>query len=492
LQKLPVSLCAFFVLAIVLLLSAPAKLSGGVEQTGRDVRVIPVSGEVDPGMAAFIKRALAGPDNTPDTLFVLEIDTFGGRVDSALQIVDGLLELPTGRTVAFVRNKAISAGALIALACNELVMAPHSTLGDVAPITYSSEGPKVMGEKFQSPLRAKFRALAKRNGYSPTLAEAMVTAEMEVHQVKADGIVSYLDSQEYAEFTRNRPAGTFAGKIVVPAGELLTMDNEEAQEFGFSRLTAASLPELLEQLHIESPRINRISSNWSENLGRLISSVAPILLMIGLAALYTELKAPGFGLPGIVGILCLGLVFFNQFLVGLADYTELILFCLGAVLLAFEFFVIPGFGITGLAGFFCIGAGLILSFQDFVIPDPAMPWQQEIFTRNIFMVLGAFVIAVMAALFFLRYVFPRLSRVVYGPYLSASLKDSRVDSPAFGEIKIGDAGVVKTLLRPAGKAEFNNMLYDVVSQGEFVETGARITVLEIKGNRIVVARETLA
>jgi membrane-bound serine protease (ClpP class) len=148
------------------------------------VYVIPIAGEVGPGLASFLERAIRDSDNVPENIYVLEMDTFGGRVDSALQIVDLLINVPKAKTIAFVKTKAISAGALIALACRELVMRPNTTLGDCAPITYSSEGVQVMGEKFQSPLRAKFRTLARRNGYPPTLAEAMVTAEMEVYRVE--------------------------------------------------------------------------------------------------------------------------------------------------------------------------------------------------------------------------------------------------------------------------------------------------------------------
>ncbi|MCU0581780.1 MAG: ATP-dependent Clp protease proteolytic subunit, partial [Syntrophales bacterium] len=126
-------------------------------------------------MAGFVERVHREVSAHPDALVVLEIDTFGGMVDSALEIVDMLIKIPPERTIAFVENKAISAGALIALACGDLVMKPATTIGDCAPISYTQEGVEMLGEKFQSPIRAKFRALAKRNGYPETLAEAMVT-----------------------------------------------------------------------------------------------------------------------------------------------------------------------------------------------------------------------------------------------------------------------------------------------------------------------------
>ena len=147
------------VFAVIFLFVSP-----GVSATKQTVYVISISGEVDPGMAAFLERAYQDTLEKPNGLVVLEIDTFGGRVDSALEIVDTLLKFPKERSIAFVEKKAISAGSLIALACGKLVMKPATTIGDCAPISITQEGPKMMGEKFQSPLRAKFRALAKRNG----------------------------------------------------------------------------------------------------------------------------------------------------------------------------------------------------------------------------------------------------------------------------------------------------------------------------------------
>ncbi|MCK5232265.1 MAG: serine protease, partial [Desulfobulbaceae bacterium] len=317
-------------LVVIAAITGNNNVSG--EISGQKVYVIPVSGDVEPGMAAFIKRAFRDASQYPDSIYVLEMDTFGGRVDSALQIVDTLLKDPGGKTIAFVENKAISAGALIALACNELVMKPNTTIGDCAPITFSSEGAKMLGEKFQSPLRAKFRTLAKKNGYPPALAEAMVTPDMIVYEVKLTGKTIYMDSQAFADLSPKEKENVLSKKTVVAKGELLTMDDHEARELGFSRMSAASIHEMLGRMGITDYEIININVSWSESLVRLISSIAPILMMIGMAALYTELKAPGFGVPGMVGIICLGLVFLNQYMVGLADHTELLLLALGIVL----------------------------------------------------------------------------------------------------------------------------------------------------------------
>lgn len=458
------------------------------EQLLKKVYVIPISGTVDPGMAAFLKRAFRDISEDRDALFVIEMDTFGGRVDSALQMVDTLLNVPKGKTIAFVSTKAISAGALIALACNELVMKHHTTIGDCAPISYSSEGPKMLGEKFQSPLRAKFRSLAKRNGYPETLAEAMVTAELEVYEVVIGEKTLYMDAQAFDDLSQAEKEKVSSKKTIVAKGELLTMEDTEAVELGFSKMSVANIDEMLHQMGIENYDFIRIEESWSESLVRFIDTIVPILMIIGLAALYTEVKAPGFGLPGIIGITCLALVFLNQYLVGLADYTELIIIGIGIVLLGFEIFVIPGFGITGIAGLIFIAVGLVLALQDFVIPDPSFPWQKTLLTNNIIKVLGAFLSAVLAALFLLRYVLPRLSRVVEGPYLTATLEKSHADSIEAMTLSVGETGIAMTFLRPSGKVKIKGEIFDVVTEGEFMEKGTTVVISKIKGSRVIVSR----
>lgn len=452
------------------------------------VYVIPISGDIDPGMAAFLKRALSGIPDTPASLIVVKMDTFGGRVDAALEMVDALLAVKQGTTIAYVAKKAISAGALISLACNKLVMQPNTTIGDCAPITYSNEGPKMMGEKFQSPLRAKFRTLARRNGYPAVLAESMVTVDMEVYRVRLDGRELYMDAVEYEELDKAAKDRITERKTIVAEGELLTMDDSEALELGFSAMSVDSIDQMLDRMGLTAAGTTLIEATWSEAFVSLIGKISPILMLIGLGALYTEIKAPGFGLPGIVGIVCLGLVFFNQYLVGLADHTELLLLAAGIVLLGFEVFVLPGFGIAGIAGIICITAALLLGFQDFVIPDPKLPWEKDLMTDNLIRVLGSMLGAFLAALFFLRYIMPPLSKTVKGPYLAASLAGARLDLPKAAAPPVGKTGIAMTALRPAGKASIEDEVYDVVTQGDFIERGTPVRILKIIGVKIIVAR----
>jgi membrane-bound serine protease (ClpP class) len=316
----------------------------------------------------------------------------------------------------------------------------------------------------------------------------MVTEGLTVLEVVCKDTTMYLDSTELAELAPEIKKTILSTKTIDNNSELLTIDDVEAQRLGFSQKSVGSVDEMLKDLGYENSKTIRIEESWSETFVRWMTNIAPILMMIGLAALYMEMKSPGFGIFGVVGIVCLAIVFFSQFAVGLADYTELLIIIVGLGLLLVEIFVLPGFGIIGIAGLLFIALGLILSLQGFVIPKPEFPWQGRLLSTNIIKVFlsitGSFIIV---AIIF-RYVFPALGFVHKGPYLMTDLHDAKADSGSELKLQIGASGIADTILRPAGKASINGELYDVVTQGDFINRGDNVTVTEIQGNRIVVSK----
>lgn len=473
---------------LTFLICVAASDSGSNEVKKPTIVVIPVSGTVDPAMAAFINRSLKASKQYPERKVILEIDTYGGQVDAAFQIVDSLLNY-SDTIISYVKTKAISAGALIALAGKKLVMKHGTTIGDVAPLTYSDKGPEMLGEKFQSPIRAKFRILAQRNGYPEKLTEAMVTKEIIVYEVKFNDTTLYLDSIELSELKQSEKNKIISKKTVVSKDELLTMNDVEAKNFGFSSMSVSNFDEMISELGYQGASIIRMETSWSERLAGLIGTIAPILMMIGFAALYIELRTPGFGAPGIIGIICLAAVFFGQYMVGLADYTELLLLAIGVVLLAIELFVTPGFGIIGIAGILVMITGMILSLQDFVIPKPEFPWQAKKLIDNLLTVLSSFLGSILLIILFFRYVLPKLGTVIQGPYLQETLSNARVDSEMDNILEVGQTGIAYSDLHPAGRAIFNGEIKDVVSEGDFIEKDTEVRVVEINGNRTVVSRK---
>ncbi|MCG8565502.1 MAG: serine protease [Desulfobacterales bacterium] len=452
--------------------------------------VVPVKGPVEPGMAAFVKRSInTALEADPHAVFVFQLDTFGGRVDSALDIVDAISQIPRGRTVSYVEKRAISAGALIALSGSVLVMKDSSLIGDCAPIIQTQEGQKEVGEKTQTVLRAQFRALAKRNNYPELLAQSMVTKSMKVMRVTLDGKTQYMDGTGWADLTKEEKKRVTEKKTIVDVGELLTMDDVEARTLGFSRKSTPDLDQALAFLGYADYERHNFNESWSESLVRWLQPLLPILMIIGLGALYMEIKAPGFGFPGIIGVICLGIVFFNQHLVGLAQATELLLLVLGGLLIIAELFVFPGFGISGITGILVMALALILAFQGFVIPDPELPWEGQLMMHNAAMVLGSFLAALVLALAGVRYLLPAMGRVMPGPYLETTLKQARVESNQEERISENDTGLALTPLRPAGKIQIKGEKYDAQTRGEFIEAGTPIQVDALEQNHIFVTAQ---
>lgn len=473
-----------FILAVFWFLFLDNTLHASGRQ--QDVYIIPVSGTVEPGMAAYVTRALEQIKDSANAVIVFKMDTFGGRVDAALDIVDAVSNIPKGKTIAYVEKRAISAGALIALASNFLFMKENTIIGDCAPIIQTQEGQKMAGEKIQTVLRAKFRALAKKNNYPVVLAESMVSIDMEVYQVIMDGEKIFMNKNSYDDLTEDEKKKIISKKTIVPKGRLLTMDNEEALDLGFSQKSVSSIQQVLKAAGYEASNIITIEQSWSEGFVRFLQPFLPILMLIGIGALYTEIKAPGFGIPGMIGIICLGLVFFSQYLVGLADYTELLVLLIGVLLLGVEIFMLPGFGVSGIAGLITIAAGLVLSFQGFVMPDPALPWQGGILMKNLAMVMGSFILAFLISLFMIRFVLPRFSKIVKGPYLEADLKNSHLDIKTASGLKPGDTGVAHTFLRPSGKVKIGIRKVDAITRGEFIDQGSSVIIDKIEQNRVIV------
>ena len=453
------------------------------------VYVVSVSGPVEPAMAAYIKRAVKSIKNDHNAVFVFKMDTFGGRVDAALDIVNTISTLPKDRTISFVEKRAISAGALIALSSGHLFMKHNTIIGDCAPIINTSEGMKMAGEKIQTVLRAKFRALAKRNNYPVLLAQSMVSLDMKVYRVNINGRIKFMEKKAYDDLSKLEKRKIKAKKTIVAKGELLTMDDIEAFDLGFSEKSVNSLKEALSLSGCNSPEIITIEPSWAGKLVRFLTPFLPLLMLIGIGAVYTEIKVPGFGVPGMIGIICLGIVFFNQFLSGLADQTELLILIIGVLLLGAEIFVIPGFGIAGIAGLVMIAAGLVLSFQGFVLPDPALPWQEKLFMINLAYVLGSFLFAFLISLFVIRFVLPGFAKIVKGPYLDKTLKNAHVEPVEKLQIETGDIGVAHTFLRPSGKIIINNKKIDAITRGEFIEKGKPVVIDSIEQNHVIVRLE---
>jgi len=290
-------------------------------QTARPlVYVAPIEGMIDLGLAPFLARTIREAEQAGTAAVLLDINTLGGRVDAAVVMRDAILQARI-RTIGFVNPRAISAGALLALATETIVMTSSGTIGAAMPVLSGGGELKAADEKSVSYLRKEFAATAEHRGRPSEFAEAMVDVDVAIPGV-------------------------------VAKGKLLTLTLSEAMDHHIVEFTAATLESALGAVGLVDAEVRRASETWAETLVRFLTSpiVASLLMTIGLLGILVELRAPGFSLPGFAGLLSFALFFGGHWLVQLAGREELVLVGAGVLLVGTEVFVIPGFGVAGIAG----------------------------------------------------------------------------------------------------------------------------------------------
>jgi len=469
---------------------APAAPGGAGE--GQTVVVVPLEGFIDQGLLHSIQRRMKEAELLLPELVVFRIDTYGGLVDAAIEITDEIGGVEIARTVAFVPLKAFSAGAMISMGARDIVLTPASSIGDAAPVITTPEGPEMLGEKFQSPVRNLFRKYAQRNGYPAAIVEAMVTPEIEVLELTyEDGTKEYVRGADFERMDEAAKERVTAKRVIAREGELLTLTAQEAREYGIARYVVDDLSGLLASYELEGAEVVTIETNWSESLVRFLNNpiVSQVILLLGILGFYMEFKVPGFGLPGAVGIVCFAIFFFSKHLVGLAQYWEILLFVVGLILLAVELFVIPGFGVTGLAGIAFLVAGLVLSLIPSRITPAPLDMSFLVRTAAYFAVVIVAAFLLGAFLAWLLPDVPVVGRFFLGtPELeSVAHKEGAGLTSGRGDL-VGKVGRAHTPLRPAGRAVIGGEFYDVTTQGDMIDADTMIEVLEIRGNNIIVRR----
>jgi membrane-bound serine protease (ClpP class) len=443
---------ALLLLVLALLAAAPAAPSPA-QPVRPLVYVAPIEGVIDLGLAPFVARVLQEATAAGARAVILEINTFGGRVDAAVLIRDDLLEARV-QTVAFVNKRAISAGALIALAAEKIAMAGGGTIGAATPVMAGAPGapPQPAAEKTVSYLRKEFRATAESRGRPPRLAEAMVDQDVEI-------------------------------KGVIEKGKLLTLTTDEALAQKLVDFRADSVEAVLQALGLAGAEVRRAEETWAETLVRFLTHpvVSSLLMTLGILGIIVELRTPGFGVPGVVGIGSFALFFWGHWLVRLAGWEELLLVTVGLALLAVELFVTPGFGIVGALGIAAILGGLGLTLL-----SAGATW--EAILRAVGQVAVSLLLALGVAVGLLR-VLPRLPfgrRLVLETELPA--EKGYASAAEADRAWLGKRGTAVSGLRPAGIARIDGERVDVVSDGEFIDPGEPIEVIRVDGNRIVVRR----
>jgi membrane-bound serine protease (ClpP class) len=442
-----------------------------IEPLEGGVLLATIDDDIDLVESAYVKRMTDEAIASGAQALLLELNTFGGRVDAAVAIRDSLLDASTEgvTTYVFINKRAISAGALISLACDKILISPGGTIGAATPIQTApgEEMPEAVEEKYLSYFREEMRSTAETKGRNPDIAEAMVDASKVVEGVSEEG-------------------------------KVLTLSTSKALELGIADFEAKTVEEALEAVGLADVPRRTMERSWSEGLvGFLTSStISGFLFLCMVIFAYMEYQTPGFGLFGAGAVFCFLILFFSHYMVNLAGWEELILFSLGIVLLLVEILVLPGFGVAGILGLICMLGSAALLFQagdwsDFSFENP---FTIEAIQR----VLLSTVLGLVVLLLFMRFL-PngrRPGSLILATTLGrtagyTSLEEDRVSTGGddTADPLEGATGEALSPLRPAGRARLGGQRYEVETEGEFIEKGAAVRFLRRRSGRIIVREE---
>ncbi|MDR2745813.1 MAG: nodulation protein NfeD [Treponema sp.] len=468
--------------------------------------IIPIRGDIEPSLTAFVRREGKKAVDQGAGYIIFEIDTFGGRVDSALQITSFITSIKNARTIAWVNSGegsmgvSWSAGALIAMACQDIYMAAGTSLGAAAPVTIGADGQtEGTGEKTVAAVRSQIAALAERNKHPVEIARAMVDYDVELWEVLVDGETRVLTPGELERLEKEAGAGGPEPErrgLISQKGKLLSLTSGEAQRYGLARGLADDKDSLLAAIGAVPPAVES-APGAADGIISLLTSVPvqALLIILGLVMIFLEINSPGFGIFGVVAIIAFVTVFGSGAMLGRVGSLEIVLFIIGLGLLVVEIFITPGFGFLGVSGFILIGLSLLLSMQDFVIPR--FEWEWAILGRNAVVVFVSLIAAItgIAAIVLLGpriRLFDRLTlrtqitETAAGPLPGDTPQDGEQEAWKNRQSLVGKIGVAATSLRPVGRVEIDGELYEVQAEGLFVDSGRGVKVTRVRGNTITV------
>jgi len=465
-------------------------------------------GMIDDWTYYFVDRYIEKAREEGASAIIFAIRTYGGEARAAEAIADAIIAADDIPTIAYVDGRAISAGALIALACHDVYMRENSTMGDVQAVMATEEGPKPLGEKIDTHMRARFRMQARRRAdrvpYEEqylALFEAMTDASVEVVRVRVDDVETFVRRKQLDRFIRERED---EGKTVtvldtvVAEGELLTMDSTEAlDEYRIIDGIVKDRAALLDLIGKAESDVVETAASWPQEIARFIGGglISGLLISIAMLGLLMELYSPGKGIGGFIFLFGIILFFWSHFLAGQAGPVEVVLFLVGVGLLAVEIFLIPGFGVAGISGIVLIVASLVLAFLPGDVtpqtPDAAFPWDGMWHALTVVLLaLAGTIVGVAVAVRYLPRA-PFLDALVTKPPAPGDVTASVTAGGTPLESYVGKSGVALTDLRPVGKVEVDSDVIDAVAEGEFMSKGTGVRVSQAAGNRVVVVHSGL-
>ncbi len=490
--------CIFIILGVSLLAMSLVSSAQDVAL----VHIVNIRDQIGSGIRTYIQSGIARAESANADTIIFDVDTPGGRVDSAQKIMDAIQDTRVP-TIAFVNRQAISAGAMISIACDQIVMVSGGTIGDSAPVSIQGEE---AGEKALSYVRSTIETTAERQGHNEHIAVAMVDKKRVLVRLSDGRILSYRP-----DIFEDKKEDGEEMEVISAEGELLTLTTDQALEYGFAHGRAETIEELLAMYRIvEIDGIRKaltaeVIAQKQEELGAesvwfvkslegaatdeaLVSLadrivifltspiISSLLLSLGMLGLWIEIQSPGFGVPGMLGLLCLGIFFGGHMLSQIDAQWAALAFVLGVGLILVEVFVLPGFGVAGISGIVLMFGGIFYVFKS------AYRFETAILAFSSVIVLTA--IGVIAAF----YLFPKTRAWKHFALATEMSSDIGFHSAGDEDFQsyIGQTGTAITPLRPAGTIRLAGKRVDVLTAGDFIPSETAVKVIEVEGSKVFV------
>ena len=481
--------------------------STAAKQVAPSVLIVTLKGKLGTTELARCYRSIREAETNGCSYVIFRLEDAGatGESVSDLQSLMDRVQSTDVPTIAVLSGRVTQGAAALALCTTETYMLKGAVWGEVAKpekdfLELIAEDPEAAQSANLDAMVVMMQARLdqRRNKLRPDAAKlAMAMVDPRIQLVSAtvrEGGIERPRIMDRAELAALQKAGaTIIGDEAMVWPLILTAT--EAEDFALSSGTLSGYGQLLEWKNLDSNTIGELTENWAERMVGWLELLQPFLLIAGFLFLLIEVKMPGAILPGVIGVGFLVLAMVYSYLVGLAEVTEIIVFFLGLIAIAVEIFVLPGTVVFGLVGFLCLILSLVLSRQSFVLPSNVV--EEGLLVTNLSQLTLMFVLVLALGALMWRVMpkvpgFNKMFLVPPGsgdePASNSVTSGLGIDNDSLVAL-VGRTGEAATTLKPTGTIELDGDRIDVVTEGEFVEQGARVRVLYVEGNRVVVAQD---
>lgn len=425
-MKKKFSLLLFFIILFIPVLSF---------SKSNDVYVIKIEDEINGATTSHVESSIKKAKKQNVDTIIFEIDTYGGQVVAAEKIKNLIIDSNL-KTIAYVNNKAESAGVLITIACEKVYMSKTATIGSAETI------PKT--EKNISFWRSILRDTAQYRNRNPEVIEAMADSDMEIPNISNKG-------------------------------KLVNLTSKESLDYGISDGTVRDYKDILKNESLENKNIVNIKMSFENKLVKFVSNpiISTILITLAMVSFVIEIFVPSFGFFGSLSVLSFGLFFIGNIVSGNANIYAFLIFLLGLLLVFIEF-LIPGFGLAGISGIILLVIGIIRSMKSIEIAMTS--------------VAVALIITIIVAVIFIKKGANSkfIKRITLNEKTSSENGYLSVDN---AKNNIGDTGITITPLKPIGFAIIANKKVEVISESGYIESDTRIIVSNVEGSKVIVKKE---